>query len=120
MERGKMPGFTSFENFFGTYVGSYDGRQAQLIIKSLETDGLVPKCQVTFIDIDRNQTYKGTAEEGDYPHILSDLVLYEVGGQEIATWSKLFLHNWNISYISGVSVWNDIEFGMFFTRVEET
>ena len=67
----------------------------------------------------RNETYQGiaTIPEAVVTHIVSDFQLDRVGGSGSVYWSRLFLHTWNISYLSGVSVWNNTEFGISFTRI---
>ncbi len=113
-----MAQFQSTDDFVGSYQGSYDGRNASVLITSAFSFNTV--LNIMFEDLDRNETYEGlwSAPEGSPPtHILADITLNQVGGSGQVYWSKLYLHTWNTSYMSGVSVWNNIEFGMSFTRV---
>ena len=115
-----MARFRSFQDFFGTYVGNYDGRNARLVISDVKADSAWPTCHLTFTELERSQTYVGTyVHKGRHDHIITDMVLKERGGQDRVTWSRLYLHTWNTAYLSGVSVWNGIEFGMSFTRLDE-
>jgi hypothetical protein len=110
--------FHSTTDFIGAYRGSYDGRNASLIIASAFSFNTV--LTITFTDLDRRETYAGqwsTPEGSPATHILANLTLNQVGGNGQVQWAKLYLHTWNISFISGVSVWNNTEFGMSFTRV---
>jgi hypothetical protein len=112
-----MAQFHSTTDFVGSYRGSYDGRNASVTITSVFSFNTV--LAITFTDLDRNETYQGewSAPEGSPPtHVLTDLTLQQVGGSGQLSWSRLHLHTWNTSYLSGVSVWNNTEFGMSFTR----
>lgn len=117
-----MATFQSINDFIGTYQGSYDGRNAQVIIEA-GSQGIVSfntLFTVTFTDFDRNEVYKGivTLPEAVVTHIMSDFQLDNMEGHGSVYWSRLLLHTWNISYLSGVSIWNNTEFGMSFTRVQ--
>jgi len=114
-----MPRFTSFQDFFGTYFGSFDGRNAQLVISNPGSDEVQNRCQITFTELDRNHIYRGEVEEKEQPHILYDISLKEIGGHDKLFWSRLYLHTWDIDYISGVSVAYSIEYGMCFKRVKD-
>ena len=112
-----MAQFHSTDDFIGSYHGSYDGRNASLAITSGISFNTI--LRITFKDLDRNETYEGqwsAPETSPETHILADMTLNRVGGSGQVYWSKLYLHTWNTSYMSGVSVWNNIEFGMSFTR----
>jgi hypothetical protein len=116
-----MANFQGIGDFVGTYRGSYDGRNAQVTIEA-GAPGIVSfnsLFTVTFTDLDRNETYQGiaTIPEAVVTHIMSDFQLNRLGGNGSVYWSRLFLHTWDISYLSGVSVWNNTEYGMSFTRV---
>ena len=74
-----MANFQGINDFVGTYRGSYDGRNAQVIIVA-GADGTVSfnsLFTVTFTDLDRNETYKGiaTIPEAVITHIFSDFQL---------------------------------------------
>jgi hypothetical protein len=113
-----MAQFRNTDDFIGSYHGSYDGRNASLSITSVISFKTV--LEITFKDLDRNETYEGQwgapTETSPETHILANITLNQVGGSGQIYWSKLYLHTWNTSYMSGVSVWNNIEFGMSFTR----
>jgi hypothetical protein len=114
-----MAQFHATTDFIGNYRGSYDGRNAAVTIASVISFNTV--LRITFTDLDRNETYMGewVVPEGSpvpVTHILANLTLNRVGGSGQIYWSKLYLHTWNISYMSGVSVWNNTEFGMSFAR----
>ncbi len=116
-----MAQFNNVNDFVGSYSGSYDGRHAEVTIMA-GAQGVVSfntLFTVTFTDLDRNEQYQGIAavQEGAIDtHIFSDFTLNRVAGNGSVYWSKLYLHTWDTSYISGVSVWNNIEFGMSFRR----
>lgn len=113
-----MAQFTGLNNFVGTYTGSYDGRPARLVISDLKDDSIYPTFHIVFTDTSRNETYAGTHEERrNLGHVLTDIELNRQGGSGNITWSKLYLHTWDISYLSGVSLWNGSEFGMSYQRV---
>lgn len=115
-----MASFTNFHDFFGTYAGSYDGRQAKLVISDIKGDSAWPMCHLTFTELERDQVYVGThIHQSQHGHVLTDIVLQQKGGPDKVTWSRLHLHTWNTDHLSGVSVWNGIEFGMSFTRTAE-
>ena len=110
--------FERTTDFIGSYRGSYDGRNASVKISSLISFKLV--LEIVFTDIDHKLTYKGIwaapSEVSPPTHILANIKLNQVGGSDQIYWSKLYLHTWDISYMSGVSVRNNVEFGMSFTR----
>jgi hypothetical protein len=117
----RMAQFNNVNDFVGSYSGSYDGRQAEVTIEA-GAQGVVSfntLFTVTFTDLDRHEQYQGiaTVPEGVIDtHIFSDFTLNRVGGSGSVYWSRLYLHTWDTSYMSGVSVWDNIEFGMSFRR----
>lgn len=111
-----MANFSSPSNFYGSYTGSHDERNAQLVIGELKDDSPYPSFHLSFTDLDRNEVYTGShVEMGQHGHILTNITLNKSGGGSV-TWSSLYLHTWNIAFLSGVSVWNNISFGMSFNR----
>lgn len=117
-----MAQFKSVLDFVGSYNGNYDGRNAHVTIE----EGVAGEVSfnilytITFTDLDRNETYKGvtSSPEGVLDlHVFSNITLQQVNGNGSVYWSKLYLHTWDIAYMSGVSVWNGIEYGMSFKRV---
>ncbi len=114
-----MPRFQRFQDFFGTYDGSYDGRRARLVIGDVKTNSPWPMCRLTFTELERNQVYVGThIHKGPHDHVLTDIVLKQQEGSGQVTWRRLHLHTWDTSHLSGESIWDGIEFGMSFTRAE--
>jgi hypothetical protein len=110
-----MTNFTGYQNFIGVYSGSYDGRNAQLVISDLKDDSAINRLHVEFTDVDRGETYSGlvtVASPSD--HILSGIELS--GGGKTVYWPRLLIHTWNVRFVSGESTWNGHEFGMSFTR----
>jgi hypothetical protein len=115
---------TQFNNVFdfsGSYRGSYDGRDARVTIQEGAAGVRSPNTlfTVTFTDIQRNEIYQGIASvpEGVLDiHVLSDFTLDRSGGGGSIYWSRLYLHTWDISYMSGVSLWADTEYGMSYRR----
>ena len=111
--------FSSYQNFFGTYLGHYDGRNARLVIGDAKADSEWPQFRIEFIELDRNQVFIGThTEKGKVGHIIHDITLKKRGGNGTVTWRELFLHTGDTNYISGISIWNGIEFGMCFSRIQ--
>lgn len=113
-----MTNFKGFQDFFDSYVGYYDGRNAKLEIGDVKADSPWPMCHLTFTELDRNEVYVGTYQQkSKHGHVMTNIMLNRKGGQGTVTWSRLHLHTWNIDHLSGVSLWNGIEFGMYFKRV---
>jgi hypothetical protein len=112
-----MTTFTGYQNFIGSYAGSYDGRQARLMISDLKDDSTTDRLHFEFTDVDRNETYVGLVNVGTpSDHVLTNISLAEKQGGKTVFWSRLFVHTWNVLFLSGESVWNGHEFGMSFTR----
>ena len=112
-----MTNFTGYQDFIGSYTGSYDGRNARLMISDLKDDSPIRRLHLTFTDVDRGETYAGlvtVAAASD--HILSGIDLAQSSGGKTVSWSRLLIHTWNVRFLSGESVWNGREFGMSFTR----
>jgi hypothetical protein len=107
-----MARFNGPGDFIGSYSGSYDGRRATLRI---EQAGPGRSYRLTFTEVERNQVFVGTHQEsGAQQHILTNITL--TGGGGTVTWHELLLHTWDITYLSGTSVWNGIDFPMFWRR----
>jgi endonuclease/exonuclease/phosphatase family metal-dependent hydrolase len=102
------------EEWIGSYSGFNDGRNAKLTIKRSDQ-----WLEFTLADLDRNVTFTGSteisAQESSPPHILENLQLTASDGntKEIV---RLFLHTWDIHYISGYNVWNSTYYGSFFVK----
>jgi hypothetical protein len=124
MDDAKEEEVTQFHNildFRGSYHGSYDGRDAHVTIEqgAAGVSSFNTLFTVTFTDLQRNEVYEGVASvpEGVLDvHVLSDFTLDRVGGGDSVYWSRLYLHTWDTSYMSGVSLWNNTEYGMSYTR----
>ena len=117
-----MAQFSSIVDFNGFYTGSYDGRQAELeiVVSHPVTDQPI-SLALKFVDRDRNQEYSANVHLGfqeHTTHILRDITLHAAGGSSDIQWSRLHLHTWNTNYLSGVSIWNNQEFGMSFSRFQ--
>ena len=117
-----MTQFKDVFDFSGSYHGSYDGRDARVTIQEGGAPGTVgfnTEFTVTFTDIQRNEIYQGIASVPEAAldvHVLSDFTLDRSGGGDSIHWSRLHLHTWDISYMSGVSLWAGTEYGMSFRR----
>ena len=104
-----MTKFTGYQNFIGSYSGSYDGRNARLVISDLKDDSTTNHLHLEFTDVDRGETYVGLVNVGTpSDHVLSGIELAQSHGGKTVSWSRKFL--------SGESVWSGREFGMSFTR----
>lgn len=113
-----MANFKSYQDFFGTYTGSYDGRNAKLEITDIKADSPRPVVHIKFTEIERNEVYQGTHFFDDpHAHVLSNIKLDKAGGGGAVTWAKLLLHTWNTSFLSGISTWNGNDYGMNFKKV---
>ena len=113
--------FKNVLDFTGSYHGSYDGRNVTVTIQEGATGirAFDTLFTVTFTDLLRNEVYQGVASvpEGVLDvHVLSDFTLDKVGGGDSIHWSRLYLHTWDISYMSVVSLWANAEYGMSYTR----
>ncbi|MBN1323470.1 MAG: M12 family metallopeptidase [Methanotrichaceae archaeon] len=112
----KRTNFVSVFDFLGAYAGEYDGRRAALEI-TYTGEPSNPKFQLKFTELERNEVYVGTCTSSSGPkHVLSNITLQKQGGQGSVSWRSLYLHTWNINYLSGVSLWSGKEYGMSFRR----
>lgn len=117
MRGSTMTTFTGYQNFIGSYSGSYDGRNARLVISDLKDDSPVARLHLEFTDVDRGETYVGLVTVGTPgDHMLSGIKLSQKQGSKTVSWSRLLIHTWNVRFLCGESVWNGREFGMSFTR----
>jgi hypothetical protein len=108
--------FASCFNFGGIYEGSYDGRNARIFI---ETHGVSPRgCRffLRFIDSGGQAWCMNLRRDETPAHILRNVVLRSERGSGDVNWKAIYLHTWDINFLSGVSVWNGTEFGMSFRR----
>ncbi len=99
-----MAQFRSIVDFEGFYTGSYDGRQAE----------------VEIVERERNLEYSTNFQvspQDSTTHVLRNITLHAVTGTGDIHWSRLHLHTWDTNFLSGVSIWNNQEFGMSFSRV---
>ena len=61
-----MAQFRNTDDFIGSYHGSYDGRNASISITSVISFKTV--LEITFKDLDRNETYEGQWGLQQKPH----------------------------------------------------
>jgi hypothetical protein len=117
--------FASTQDFTGKWVGSYDGRNARLTITVKPHDGDADAFDVTIVfeEVDRDSRYDNDAKDrlhtekpGATPHILHEIELQPAAGDEKVLLKRLYLHTWNVDYLSGVSEWNGTEYGFSFKR----
>jgi hypothetical protein len=123
-----MPGtFSNIYNFGGTWVGSHDGRNARMSITIQPHIGAGSGAFaviITFDVLDAFERYQNGGSFGSYhventdgsSHVLHDIVLWRAWGEGQAVLKRLYLHTWNIDYLSGISEWNGREFGLSFRR----
>ncbi len=116
-----MAQFRNVLDFTGSYRGSYDGRDAHVTIEEGASGVRSPNTlfTVTYTDLQNNEVYQGIASvpEGVLDvHVLSDFTLDKLGGGGSVYWSRLYLHTWDTSYMSGVSLWANTEYGMSYRR----
>lgn len=107
--------FTSCFDFAGVYSGKNDGRDATI---SIETFGISPAgCRFFIRFSSGGQNWCINLRRNESPaHIVHDITLRSESGGENVVWRALYLHTWDIRYLSGVSVWGGKEFGMSFTK----
>jgi len=113
--------FSGWKDFLGTFQGEYDGRSARLVM-SILNDAYSEEAilAISFTDLDRSEFYAGlhTVKKFNQSHIMANISLAQnIPNGATLIWPKLFLHTWNIDFLSGISTWNNIEFGMCFKRV---
>jgi hypothetical protein len=112
-----MANFKSYQDFFGTYTGSYDGRNARLEITDIKADSVRPVLHIKFTDLDRNEVYQVTHFfDNPKAHILQNITLKQTGRSNSIVWKEVLLHTWSTNFLSGISVWNGIDFGMSFKK----
>jgi len=116
-----MAQFRSIVDFEGFYTGSYDGRQAEVeIVVSHPTAGQPIGISMKFVERERNLEYSTNFQvspQDSTTHVLRNITLHAVTGTGDIHWSRLPLHTWDTNFLSGVSIWNNQEFGMSFSRV---
>jgi hypothetical protein len=113
--------FNTTLDFMGTYIGRYDGRRAKLDI--WQVYGIYPpngySFGITLTDLDRNVSFTNSGtpliqNTGPRRHFITEFGLWNASGSVHIR--RLFLHTWDIDYISGESVWNNTEYGFSFMR----
>jgi hypothetical protein len=114
--------FGSTLDFAGTYEGRFDGRRGRLDIWQVYApyppNGY--SFGITFTDLDRNVSFTNSGapliqNTGPKRHFITDFSLWNPSGR--VDFRRLFLHTWDIDFVSGESVWSNTEYGFFFTRV---
>ncbi|MFK7905231.1 MAG: hypothetical protein AB8B69_08910 [Chitinophagales bacterium] len=112
--------FNNVSQFYGSYVGRIDGRNASLKI-ARTPEG---KVAYTLVDLDRNMTFKALTNsisvDDARPHAMRSIRLRSENGRKTKTIGGLYLHTWNTNYISGYDIWNGKEYGNFFVRQAAT
>jgi hypothetical protein len=107
--------FAGTYNFIGTYNGSCDGRKASLDIFS-SPNGL----SIVFFDLDRNVTFKAYVEIGidtSMQSCLSNINFQGLDNPNIsAFWPQLCIHTFDTNYLSGISKWDNNNYGLLFWR----
>ncbi len=108
--------FQNITQFYGNYTGHIDGRNAKLKIERTPAG----KVAYTLVDTDRNVTFKAQTNsisvDDARPHAMRSVTLRSTDGRHTKTIGGLYLHTWNINYISGYTIWNGKEFGSYFVR----
>ncbi len=113
--------FKNVSDFYGEYVGFWDGRKAKLSIKqSSSRSGIHIKLR----DLDRNVTLAATTHsiptKSGMPHILQNIKLFKsLGGNPAKTIGSLLLHTWNTNYLSATSIWKGKKYGVLFVKVKK-
>lgn len=115
-----MAQFNSIVDFQGFYTGSYDGRQAEVEISvSHPAAGQPIGISMKFVELERNLEYSANFQvspNDGTTHVLRDITLHATGGTDDIHWSRLHLHTWDTNFLSGVSIWNNQDFGMSFSK----
>ncbi|WP_445665586.1 hypothetical protein [Fodinibius sp. AD559] len=109
----KLPSGAS--DWYGTYTGRNDGREAKLTIKPSSDQYYL---DITYEDLDRGTNLTGQADarqivDGRFK-TLKNLTLSGSGDQTKKI-QRLFLHS-DPNYISGYSEWNGNDYGMAFSK----
>jgi len=101
-------------NYFGTYSGVLDGRNASLEIREGYRDQ-IRTFEVSLKDLDRNVTYKGIHYVPNInmrEHVISNLRLENPNGDRLSL-GQLILHTWNTNHLTAVT---SNEYGLLFTK----
>ncbi len=108
--------FQNVTQFYGNYKGHIDGRNAKLKIERTPAG----KVAYTLVDLDRNVTFtaqtNGLSVDDARPHAMRSVTLRSADGRHTKTIGGLYLHTWNINYMSGYTVWNGKQYGSYFVR----
>src|SRR4051794_24053252 len=124
--QGRPRRFESIRDFTGKWVGSYDGRNARLSIAIQRQDGEDPggfAVIITFEELDRGERYDNVGRDRRHvettdgsSHILRDIELFRSDGEGRVFLKRLYLHTWDVDSLSGISEWNETEYGLSFKR----
>jgi len=78
---------------------------------------------ITFEELDRDERYDNEGIGRQHvettdgsSHILHDIELFRPDGEGKVLLKRLYLHTWDVDYLSGISEWNGIEYGLSFKR----
>jgi hypothetical protein len=92
--------------------GNYDGKAgAALTISFLRSFGI---SYTQGSDIYQRSVDVGRDEHG-VGHVLRDLTMVRLGAEDLH-WKALYLHTWDVNFLSGVSEWRGERYGMAFVR----
>jgi hypothetical protein len=110
--------FGNIRDFAGKWVGSYDGRNARMSIAIRPHNGEGSGAFaviITFEELDRDERYdngelgRQHVEKTDgSSHILRDIELFQSEGEGEVFLKRLYLHTWNVDYLSGISECNSL------------
>ncbi|WP_030574671.1 hypothetical protein [Streptomyces aureocirculatus] len=101
--------------FHGTWLGSYDGRNARLeIVAQQQPPSTNYTLFLKFIELERNETYSGYVQ--NVPLDAHEVRNITLTGPSTLIWPTLLQHTWNTDYLSGTSSWNGTGFPMSFSR----
>lgn len=120
-----MPRFADFRDWQGDrFDGNYDGRRATLRIGVLPIAGSRDRFGISlnFTDVS-GQQWNTPAELRDFhflDHVVTDLRLvpsaFGTPNRRDIAWPRLFIHTWDINFLSGYSRWEGKDYGMSWTR----
>jgi hypothetical protein len=118
--------FESIRDFTGKWVGSYDGRNARMSIMIQPHNGEGSGAFaviITFEELDRGERYENGDRDRRHveqtegaSHVLRDIELFQSDGEGRVFLKRLYLHTWDVDYLSGISEWNGVEYGFSFKR----
>ncbi|MFI9240586.1 hypothetical protein [Streptomyces sp. NPDC053079] len=106
--------FQDVRQFKGTWLGSYDGRNARLTITVVGVGPGFFHVGFEYVDLDRSLRYTASLDGiAASTRQFHNLIL---NGPDQLLWPRLSLHTWNTDYLSGVSQWSNADYGFSFAR----